>query len=81
MSNVLRAALIGAALLTSTSAVFALEGIDGDGNPVPNNAGAYPGYYGGYAYEAPYAQMGPGVPLRAPTRSERRALSRGYEVR
>lgn len=77
MSHVLRAALIGAALLTSTSAVFALEGIDGDGNPVP---GAYPGSYG-YASDAPYAQMGPGVPLRAPTRAERRALSRGYEVR
>ena len=79
MSNLLRAALIGAALLAPTSAVFALEGIDGDGNPVPNNAEAYPGY----AYGAPYAQSwtGPGVPLRAPTRSERRALSRGYEVR
>jgi hypothetical protein len=78
MSNLLRAALIGAALLTSTSAVFALEGIDGDGNRVPNNPAAY-----GYASDAPYAQSwtGPGVPLRAPTRAERRALSRGYEVR
>jgi hypothetical protein len=74
MSNRLRAALIGAALLSSTSAVLALEGIDGDANPVPNNVEAYPGYYGGYAY-------GPGVPLRAPTRAERRALSRGHEVR
>ena len=80
MSNLLRAALIGASLLTSTSAVFALEGIDGDGNPVPNNVGAYAGSYG-YAYDAPYAQVGPGVPLRAPTRAERRALSRGQEVR
>jgi hypothetical protein len=75
MSNALRAALIGAALLASTSAVFALEGIDGDANPVPNNAGAYAGYSGGYAYDAP------GVSQRALTRAERRALSRGQEVR
>jgi hypothetical protein len=80
MSNLLRAALIGAALLAPTSAVFALEGLDGDGNPVPNNAAAYAGS-SGYVYDAPYAQMGPGVPLRSPTRAERRALSRGQEVR
>jgi hypothetical protein len=75
MSKLLRAALIGAALVTSTSAVLAL---DGDANPVPNNADMYPRYD---AYAAPYAWMGPGVPLRTPTLAERRALSRGYEVR
>jgi hypothetical protein len=78
MYHVLRAALIGAALVASGSAVLAL---DGDANPVPNNADMYQGY-DGYAYGAPYAQpeRQSGV-RRAPTVSERRALSRGYEIR
>ena len=84
MSNILRATLIGAAIFASSSAVLAL---DGDANPVPNN-GAYLDHesyiYSDAARYSPF-WMTParayGLPVRALTASERRALNRANGMR
>jgi hypothetical protein len=82
MSNHLRAALIGAAVLASSSAVLAL---DGDANPVPNNA-AYDQDSYIYSYAAPQSRSWApvrrdGRSVRAPMASTRPAFNREHGIR
>ncbi len=82
MSNLLRAALIGAAVLASPSAVLAL---DGDANPVPNNA-AYDLDSSIYSYAAPQSRSWTpvrrdGRPLRARMGSDRPVVNPEHGIR